>query len=180
MAQKYCVLFFSPIYQILRSLSWPHQHHAPQFLWKHLLVPPQALSEIGNRFVSLANTNHPIVAAKGPLLKKKLSEGSECKDGLVMSGLAHVLESGVLLRVLFILYYLHPIYETKILWPNVLDQSPFCLNLGQSASTGIKVENPSRFSPLFCHSRRLSKAHGGLPLVIQQLRLHPQNQRMRV
>ena len=54
-----------------------------------------------------------------------------------------MLGSGVLLHVLFILYYLHPICETKILWPNVLDQSPFCLNLGQNASTGIKVENPS-------------------------------------
>ena len=78
-----------------------------------------------------------------------------------------MLGSGVLLHVLFILYYLHPICETKILWPSVLDQSPFCLNLGQNASTGIKVENPSRFSPLSRHSRRLSEAHGGTSLVTQ-------------
>ena len=35
-----------------------------------------------------------------------------------------MLGSGVLLHVLFILYYLHPICETKILWPNSLTKVP--------------------------------------------------------
>lgn len=180
MAQKYCVLFLFLQYirfevLIMASLASCSLNSMKTFCqFPHRLYQKQ---EIGLSHLPIQIT--PQWLLKGPLLKKK--PGLQ-KEGVL--GWISDVWIGACQRVgsyyVFCLFYIIYILFIKQPWPNVLDQSPFCLNLGQSASTGNFMENPSRFSPLFCHSRRLSKAHGGTSPGDPVVKTSPQNQRMRV